>query len=79
MIFMAYVDPYEAFQLRMKKRIQRVIAFREANPDATIDEISKATGYLPSSIRLWLNENDTDDEQRKEERREELKAKIYGS
>lgn len=71
------IDPSEAFRLRLATRIRRVEQYREEHSRATVEEIAEATGYLPSSIRLWLCENEVDEAWRKE-RKKELRGIIYG-
>ena len=75
---MLIVDPLEAFRKRLNQRIRRVIEYRNEHPKASIDEIAQATGYLPSSIRVWLGENEEDDRERRAERQKKLKSFIYG-
>ncbi len=76
---MLHFDPYEEFKSRERKRIQKVTEYRDRHPRATVEEIAEATGYLPSSIKLWLEINEVDDSKRRAERRKELRKKIYGS
>ena len=75
---MLIVDPLEAFRKRLNQRIRRVIEYRNEHPKASINEIAQATGYLPSSIKVWLGENEEDDRERRAERQKKLKSFIYG-
>jgi len=71
-------DTSEAFRIRLNQRIKRVVQYRDEHPRATISDIANATGYLQSSIKLWLGEDIDEDQTWRIERRKKLHEIIYG-
>lgn len=71
-------DTSEAFRIRLNQRIKRVMQYRAEHPHASIADIANATGYLPSSIKLWLGEDEDEDQTWRIERRKKLHEIIYG-